>query len=358
MTRKQSVVRVLSEDVANDLKEGVLLSILVVQACQERRYRRKLHQARSAQAHVGVKNHSVTFAKLYSTATLNGAIDDPTAHNPWNFLLGCQNRSQRFDSGLTRPLTLPVLEKLTVVSSDENVLVRITLFGVLTTALTNLCLDFLVGSVLSSGNYGSTTSLLPGSDSIGSADSHDSLPGFNSKVSRTHSTSSRPSNDELNRAFKFGGYSKTPSLEKPIALSDIIPPPSRIRAVSNASYVDDSVIDSIMAKASDLLPARTRVNSDSSIKRRPGDNYAGLTHSIAYRHSRHESISSFDGFDGFESFEEVRRGLEFHDYRPSFYPPPVSSRRNNHGREESVLSFASISSYGHVVNPGIPDPFD
>lgn len=194
--------------------------------------------------------------------------------------------------------------------------------------------------------------LLPGSDSISSADSDDLLPPKVRKFSS--STSSRPSDGELNQAFKFGGFSKSPSLEKPITLSDIIPPPSRVRAMSDASFVEDSVINSIMAKASEVPAARQRVNSDTSSKRRARDNSG---RSIVYRHSRHESISSFDGFD---SFEEVRRGFEFHDYRPAFYPPPVSSstRRNNHGRQESWMSIASISSYGHVVNPGVPDPFD
>lgn len=142
--------------------------------------------------------------------------------------------------------------------------------------------------------------LLPGSDSIGSADSHDCLLVFNRKVLRTHSTGSRPSNGELNQAFNFGGFPKTPLLEKPSTLSYIIPPPSRVRAMSNTSPVDDTVI--ITAKPSDIPPARTRVNSNSSVKQRARNNYAGFTHSIAYRHSRHESINSFDGFD---SFEEV-----------------------------------------------------
>ncbi|KIK67170.1 hypothetical protein GYMLUDRAFT_69362 [Collybiopsis luxurians FD-317 M1] len=188
--------------------------------------------------------------------------------------------------------------------------------------------------------------LLPGSDSI---DDSDYLP--DARALKT-SSNSRPSDGELNKAFKFGGFSKPPSQElqpeKAISLSDIIPP----------SSVDDSIINSIMAKASKMPVARPRVNSDSSSKRRTRGN--SITRNIAYRHSRHESTNSFNGFD---SFEEVRRGFEFHDYRPSFYPPPMSSgtRRNNHSKQESmmsVMSFASISSYGHVVNPGVSDPFD
>lgn len=137
--------------------------------------------------------------------------------------------------------------------------------------------------------------LLPGSDSIGSADSHNCLLVFNRKVSRTHSTSSHPSNGELNQAFKFGGFSKTLSLERPSTPADIIPPPSRVRAMSNALPVDGMVI--ITAKPSNIPLVRTRANSDSNVKRRACDNYAGLTHSIAYWHSRHESIDCFDSFE-------------------------------------------------------------
>ena len=91
-------------------------------------------------------------------------------------------------------------------------------------------------------------------------------------------------------------------------------------------------------------------------------------------------------FEGFTSFEEVRRGFEFSGDRPGFYPPPVpaiptgvdsysnsnsfgsanysyvpaNSRRAAapHKRHESAFSIASVSSYGHVINPGSTDPFD
>ena len=97
-------------------------------------------------------------------------------------------------------------------------------------------------------------------------------------------------------------------------------------------------------------------------------------------------------FEGFTSFEEVRRGFEFSGDRPGFYPPPVPTIPSNvdsfsfgssysnhsyvpanssynpsaarrttaapHKRHESVFSIASISSYGHVINPGSTDPFD
>jgi serine/arginine repetitive matrix protein 2 len=99
-------------------------------------------------------------------------------------------------------------------------------------------------------------------------------------------------------------------------------------------------------------------------------------------------------FEGFTSFEEVRRGFEFSGDRPGFYPPPppvpaipsnvdsfsfgssgnasysfvpsnssynpTAARRAAppHKRHESAFSIASVSSYGHVINPGSTDPFD
>ncbi|KAF5393347.1 hypothetical protein D9757_000790 [Collybiopsis confluens] len=169
--------------------------------------------------------------------------------------------------------------------------------------------------------------LLPGSDSIDLLELADAF-AFKS------SSSSHLSDGELNKSFKFGGFSKSPSQEL------------------QPEKVDDSVINSIMAEASEL-PVNRAHDSGSE---RARDTSAAITRNIAYRHSRHESTNSFNGFD---SFEEVRRGFEFHDYRPSFYPPPMgSTRRVSHNKQESMMSFASISSYGHVVNPGVSDPFD
>ncbi|KAK0197754.1 hypothetical protein F5146DRAFT_1116785 [Armillaria mellea] len=157
------------------------------------------------------------------------------------------------------------------------------------------------------------------------------------------SSGSRPSDGELNRSFKFGGSGSSPSseeMEKPMTLSDIIPPPAQARSLSMGSLMeDDSVLKSIRAKVSEV--PRPRVNSDSSSK------------TASRAHSRHVSGSSFTGLD---TFEEVRRGFEFPDNRPTFYPPSATaySRCN---RQESPMSFASVSSYGSVVNPGIVDPF-
>ncbi|THU90173.1 hypothetical protein K435DRAFT_864575, partial [Dendrothele bispora CBS 962.96] len=228
--------------------------------------------------------------------------------------------------------------------------------------------------------------LLPGSDSVGSTSDTDELMlvDDSAEPSLEHHVvpASRPSDGQLNKAFKFGGMSKNSSSpevkndnvnNKPVTLSDIIPPPSHARAISNASSVSvgDSVINSIIAEAAAEMPLarprppRARVNSDSSISAQSRDssyisNSSMSGMQVRYRHSRHESGLSFTGFD---SFDEVRRGFEFHDYRPAFYPPPpppvsTSNRRNPHLRQESTFSFASVSSYGHVLNPGIPDPFD
>ncbi|PBK61490.1 hypothetical protein ARMSODRAFT_1025623 [Armillaria solidipes] len=161
----------------------------------------------------------------------------------------------------------------------------------------------------------------------------------------TSSSGSRPSDGELNKSFKFGGSRSSPpsseEKDKPMTLSDIIPPPAHARSLSMGSFMeDDSVLKSILAKASEV--PRPRVHSDSSSKR---DSRA---------HSRQVSGSSFTGLD---TFEEVRRGFEFPDNRPTFYPPSAAAY-SRHNRQESAMSFASVSSYGRVVNPGVVDPFD
>ncbi|KAK0448447.1 uncharacterized protein EV420DRAFT_843673 [Desarmillaria tabescens] len=162
-------------------------------------------------------------------------------------------------------------------------------------------------------------------------------------LKRTSSTL-HSSDGELNESFKFGGSRSSPpsseDKEKPMTLSDIIPPPAHARSLSMGSIMaDDSVLKSILAKASEV--PRPRVSSDSS--KRP-----------SRAHSRQVSGSSFTGL---ESFDEVRRGFEFPDNRPTFYPPSAAAY-SKHNRQESTMSFASVSSYGRVVNPGVVDPFD
>ncbi|KAG6865214.1 hypothetical protein C0991_004415 [Blastosporella zonata] len=208
--------------------------------------------------------------------------------------------------------------------------------------------------------------LLQGSDSLTSSDQTQDIVMSDSEASastsrslRTASSSaSRPSDGQLNTAFKFGGLPKVPQApavelqDKPKTLADIIPPPSHVRSLSNSSSImedEDSVLNSILAHVSEIPRPRIRVNSDSSVKQR-------LRAQIQYRHSRHSSGMSFAGFD---SFDEVRRGFEFSNEQP-FYPPPAAGGRlNTHRRQqESIFSIASVSSYGRAHDYGLPDPFD
>ncbi|KAK7014020.1 hypothetical protein R3P38DRAFT_2720656 [Favolaschia claudopus] len=207
--------------------------------------------------------------------------------------------------------------------------------------------------------------LLPGSDSLAS----DGSPLL--AAPRPRHIASGPSDGQLNLRFKFGGELPEEEVEvqkpkprpaaskKPLTLSDIIPPPAHARGQSLSFLMeeDDSVMKSILAHAENL--PRPRVNSDTSIRRAALEN---SRMSLASMHSRTRSRpQSGISFTGLDSFEEVRRGFEFHQNRPAFYPPPVATNRRvaaPHLKQESVFSIASISSYGHVTNPGISDPFD
>ncbi|EMD32355.1 hypothetical protein CERSUDRAFT_108803 [Gelatoporia subvermispora B] len=177
------------------------------------------------------------------------------------------------------------------------------------------------------------------------------------------SVKSKASDGRLNVDFRFGGkpahmgMSLEPPAEiheKPLTLSDIIPPLSHNRSLSDSSLLEsDSVLKSIMAKASEFPPfQRQRLDSDSSSKRRARD--FTFNDTSATSHSRSVSEASFTGFD---SFEEVRRGFEFGRDRPAFYPPPAALPRVSHQRDESVFSIASISSYGALIDSGTFDPF-
>ncbi|KDR69956.1 hypothetical protein GALMADRAFT_898782 [Galerina marginata CBS 339.88] len=223
--------------------------------------------------------------------------------------------------------------------------------------------------------------ILQGSDSLGSNnstdDGHDILfqerPSPGLKPSLAASTSSRTSDGELNTSFRFGGLPRAasskslPEEEKELTLSDIIPPPSHVRSISgsaNNSFMldgleDDSVLKSIYRKMVGGIPTaeKPRVHLDSSTHQSAQEK----RRSIYKAASRPSSGISFEGFN---SFEEVRRGFEFSDERPAFYPPPAvvasvaAGRRAPHRRHESVFSIASVSSYGHVINSGSNDPFD
>ncbi|KAJ6514305.1 hypothetical protein C8R47DRAFT_962300 [Mycena vitilis] len=205
--------------------------------------------------------------------------------------------------------------------------------------------------------------LLPGSDSLASDDSL--LP--------PRPFAAGPSDGQLNVKFKFGGElpaeekerekpkPKPMQSKKPLTLSDIIPPPAHVRSQSLSSLLeeDSSVLHSIFMHAAETAAEvpRPRVNSDSSTRGFMAENSRS---SMASFHSRSRSRpQSGISFTGFDSFEEVRRGFEFHNNRPAFYPPPVTNtRRVPHARQDSLFSIASVSSYGHVTNPGAMDPFE
>ncbi|KAG2030786.1 hypothetical protein BDR03DRAFT_161432 [Suillus americanus] len=213
-------------------------------------------------------------------------------------------------------------------------------------------------------------SLLPGTDSFATTndwekeEEEDFLCAEPPQVLRnaksTKSMKSRPSDGRLNRDFKFGGKpSSAPSterIEEPLTLSDIIPPLAIAKSLSATSLAGDesAVLKSIFAKAVEIPspPSRVRLDSDSSSKRIEPS--AALASNVP-GHRRHSSELSFAGFD---SFAEVRRGFEFHDHRPNFYPPPGANSRSQHNKHESMFSIASISSYGQVINHGSTDPFD
>ncbi|KAG2338846.1 hypothetical protein BDR05DRAFT_951659 [Suillus weaverae] len=211
-------------------------------------------------------------------------------------------------------------------------------------------------------------SLLPGSDSFATTNDwekeEDMLCAERPQVLRNarsvRSMKSRPSDGRLNRDFKFGGKpSSAPSTEKneePLTLSDIIPPLTVAKSLSATSLSGDesAVLKSIFAKAVEIPspPSRVRLDSNSSSKR---IGRSAARASYVPGHYRHSSELSFAGFD---SFAEVRRGFEFHDHRPNFYPPPGATSRSQRNKHESMFSIESISSYGQVINHGSTDPFD
>jgi serine/arginine repetitive matrix protein 2 len=202
-------------------------------------------------------------------------------------------------------------------------------------------------------------SLLLGPNSFSTNHTHEviiapeSPPSLNNSLAlSTNSAVSTRSDGELNTSFRFGGRrnSESPDVEseKPLTLSDIIPSPSHARSLSNSSLMDenDSVFKSILAKAVNL-PQRPSVDTDK--KQDDGDARRNSWKTL----TRPSSGISFGGLD---SFEEVRRGFEFNDNRPAFYPAPTTRRA--HRAHDSVFSIASVSSYGRVLNAGSSDPFD
>ncbi|KAI0247397.1 hypothetical protein BJV78DRAFT_1339302 [Lactifluus subvellereus] len=187
-------------------------------------------------------------------------------------------------------------------------------------------------------------------------------PGGATSLSRDRvqesSVSSKPFYGKLDLNFKFGGAppSAEPTERSQLTLSDIIPSPAHARSLSMTSLQADSptrppTVPQAMSAPSSPS-ARRRVNSDSGSKRPIHDDPRGNTHNT------HSRASSQISFKGFESFDEIRRGFEFVENRPTFYPPPSFNNRRNQQQRDSMISIASVSSYGIVINPGLKDPFD
>ncbi|KAI5117598.1 hypothetical protein M0805_006712 [Coniferiporia weirii] len=151
--------------------------------------------------------------------------------------------------------------------------------------------------------------------------------------------------------------------EKPLTLSDIIPPPShhsRNQSFSSVAEAESSVLRSIFTKAPDLSEllspdTSARIGSDSDSK---GDARLDALAQLT-THSRQNSEVSFSGLS---SYSEIRRGFEYGSSRPAFYPAPQAPQNSLRVPDpqwrESIFSLASVSSYGRVLRPGSNDPFD
>ncbi|KAJ3528411.1 hypothetical protein NMY22_g9426 [Coprinellus aureogranulatus] len=200
------------------------------------------------------------------------------------------------------------------------------------------------------------------------------------------------SDGELNRSFKFGGLSAaSPSPPRviehraednlsdgdefsedetheshcrPLTLSDVIPPPSRVREVSFSSSMldeyEDSALRSVLAQTmSGSQGASSEASGDIPQPRQRTISAASYSSSNFIPLTRPSSGVSFGGLD---SFDQVRRGFEFHDQRPNWYPSvqaaPAARSRPHYRPRDSVFSIASVSSYGRVIRDGAPDPFD
>ncbi len=188
-----------------------------------------------------------------------------------------------------------------------------------------------------------------------SASSHELSQGRLQRSSASH----KPSYGQLNLDFKFGGSPLSTDLaaSSQLTLSDIIPSPAHARSLSMASLQDDdssqqSAVPQPMSAPSSYPSGRRRANSDSSLRHSMhGDSRLDAC-------SLHSRASSQTSFKGLESFDEIRRGFEFVENRPAFYPPPSFNHRRNQILRDSMISIASVSSYGKVTNPGVKDPFD
>ncbi|KAH6901141.1 hypothetical protein BKA70DRAFT_1115030 [Coprinopsis sp. MPI-PUGE-AT-0042] len=211
-----------------------------------------------------------------------------------------------------------------------------------------------------------------------------------SKSNSISSSRSRASDGELNRSFRFGGFSSSQgSSSSPVeqaeaeghldskielTLSDIIPSPRHAREISfHSSMLDDyedSGLKSMLSKE-DELPVKELPPLPASIAPQAMNNSDDVFSDSSRETKRISFVpltrpSSNVSFAGMDSFDEVRRGFEFHDYRPAFYPAeatalptgPSGGRYSHRKAQDSVWSIASVSSYGHVLRDGAADPFD
>ncbi|KAJ2924825.1 hypothetical protein H1R20_g12256, partial [Candolleomyces eurysporus] len=154
-----------------------------------------------------------------------------------------------------------------------------------------------------------------------------------------------------------------PAPVKPLTLADVIPPPSHVREISFSSSMlddyEDSALNSILANTTEASQQQEQQREQQRNSVVSQDSRMSRTLSTFIPLTRPSSGVSFAGLD---SFDEVRRGFEFHDQRPNFYPGPTQNagaRNHSHRRaQDSVFSIASVSSYGRVIRDGAQDPFD
>jgi len=190
----------------------------------------------------------------------------------------------------------------------------------------------------------------------GAASSHK----LSQSLPQDSSVSSKPSYGQLDLNFKFGGspQSAKHAEKSQLTLSDIIPSPAHARSLSMASVREDAssqrstMSRAMSSQASSCSSVRRRADSFSSSK------YSILGDSRVDAGSLHSRASSQISFKGLETFDEIRRGFEFAGSRPAFYPPSSFDQQRNQLPRDSMISIASVSSYGMVINPGIKDPFD
>jgi len=201
------------------------------------------------------------------------------------------------------------------------------------------------------------SSLLPSPEIVpskklkGAASSHE----LSQSLHQDSFVSSKPSYGQLDLNFKFGAppQSAKHAERSQLTLSDIIPPLAHARSLSMASVREDaSSRRSTVSQAPSCSSVRRRADSFSSSK------YSIHGDSRVDVGSSHSRASSRISFKGLETFDEIRRGFEFAGSRPAFYPPSSFDQQRNQLPRDSMISIASVSSYGMVINPGVKDPFD